>query len=511
MEHQYLLGIDVGTSSIKVALVNVNGVLVNIERKEYSVISPQEGWAELPIDTLWNHFLQCLEKLIAKSQIDAKDIKAIGVSCLCPGLMPLGEKGEALLNPIIFMDKRSVNEVEIIKGKISEEELFKISGNKLMAGACSLTSMLWIKRNKPEIYKKTKFFGHLNTYFVHKLTGNFGIDYTNASYTGLFETSGGYKWARDIAEIIGIDAEKLPPVIPSDAAAGSLNSSQLIDLGLLQGIPVAMGGADTACSALAVGVVEHNQVFESVGTTNVITICSERPVFDIRFINRCHVVKDRWLYHGALSSTGASLKWFRDEFCQDLVKKEEETGVNAYQAMDELAQHASPGANGLIFLPYMAGERSPVWDPDAKGVFYGLSLQTKKNDMIRAILEGCGFGLRQLIEMAEGITGEKIDAFVAIGGGAKSKVWGQIKADITGKIIRILDINDAAVIGATLLAGIAAGIYIDAGDAEKKVNKRMHMQFCPQLNNKTLYQAKFKIYEALYPRLKDLFKQPQGM
>ncbi|WHH57322.1 FGGY-family carbohydrate kinase [Petroclostridium sp. X23] len=505
MENQYLLGIDIGTSSTKVALLSVEGSLIAIERQEHSILSPREGWAELSIDGLWNEFLILLKKISKNHKVDLKSIKAIGISCLCPGLMPFDKHGKALLNPIIFMDKRSSKETALIRDKISEEELSKISSNKLMPGACSLTSMLWIKENMEEVYRNTKYFGHINTFFVQKLTGKFGIDYTNASYTGLFETVQRQEWSEEICKRVDIDMEKLPPLIPSDSIAGNLISEEVIEIGLLKGIPVAMGGADTACSALAVGIIEHNQVFESVGTTNVITVCSEKPVFDVRFMNRCHVIKDRWLYHGAMSSTGASLKWFRDEFCSDLIISEKETGVSAYKKMDELVCQSMPGANGLIFLPYLSGERTPVWDPNARGVFFGLTLQTKKADIVRSILEGCGYGLKQIIEIAEFMTGEKINEFVAIGGGAKSEVWGQIKADITGKTIRVLDLNDAAVIGAMLLAGLAAGIYKNPIEAQSYISKNMYITLYPQKQSQNIYNSRFETYKSLYPRLKELF------
>jgi xylulokinase len=505
MTKQYLLGIDIGTSSIKVGLLDTEGPLVAVARQEHSIRSPHEGWAELPIHVLWEHFLVVCRKLLNQAKVNPRSIKAIGISCLCPGLMPFAKNGRVLLDPIIYLDQRSIEEAAWIRERIAAEELAGISGNKLMPGACSLTSMLWIKRNREEIYRNTEYFGHINTFFAHKLTGRFGIDYTNASYTGLFETSGGLKWSDYVTKTVDLDMGKLPPLIPSDAVVGGLSSAEVMQLGILQNTPVAMGGADTACSALALGVLEANQVFESVGTTDVITVCSEKPIFDTRFMNRCHVVKDRWLYHGAMSSAGGSLRWFRDEFCADLIAQEEVTGVSAFRQMDKLVCTSQPGANGLTFLPYMAGERTPVWDPDAKGVFFGLSLQTKKADIIRSIMEGCGFGLRQMIEIAEKRTGEAIKEFVAIGGGAKSQVWGGIKSDITGKVIQVLDINDAAVIGATLLAGLAAGIYKSPAEAQSHIDKRTYLTIYPQERNRVIYDKNFAIFQSLYPKLKEVF------
>jgi xylulokinase len=510
MINRYLFGIDIGTSSTKVAIQSSDGSFIAIERLEHSISSPNEGWAELSIDEVWNNIIILTKKLLNKSDVNPGAIKAIGISCLCPGLIPFDKHGNTLLNPIIFMDNRSNKEVAMIRDRISDEDLFKMSGNKLMAGACSLTSMLWIKNNKNEIYNKTKYFGHINTFLVHKLTGVFGIDFTNASYTGLFETSGDLKWSADVANTVGVDVEKLPPLIRSDSIAGELSSQEIIDIGLAKGIPVVMGGADTACSALAIGVIEHNQVFESVGTTNVITVCSEKPTFDIHFMNRCHVIENRWLSHGAMSSTGASLKWFRDEFCNDFVIQEEQSGISAYQLMDDLVKSSNDGANGLIFLPYMVGERTPVWDSNAKGVFFGLSLQTKRSDLIRSILEGCGYGLRQIIEIAEHMTGEKINEFISIGGGSKSQIWAEIKSDITGKTIRVLDFNDAAVIGAMLLAGLAVGFYKNPVEAGACISKNISKVVSPQSHNNTIHDSNYNIYKSLYPLLKELFSMSEN-
>lgn len=394
----------------------------------------------------------------------------------------------------------------MILDAVGKDRLFELTANTAMAGAMSGTSMLWIKRHLPEQYEKTKYFGHLNTFMAHRMCGNFAIDYSNASYTNLFETAGGFRWSEELCEKIGIDIEKLPPLHKSTDVVGGLINEELIALGIPQGTPIVIGGGDTACATLAAGVTKAGDVCESVGTTNVLTICVDQPKFDRGFINRCHVVDGTWIYQGALSTTGAAYQWFRDNFCQDLIEKASGSSKKAFAYMNEEADEAEPGCGGLVFLPYMLGERSPIWDPYARGVFFGLSLQTKRKDMNRAVMEGCGYGLRQLSEIAERVTGKKMTEFVSIGGGAKSETWAQIKADITGKDIIILDLNDMAPVGAALLAGVGAGVFKDIYEASDKVDKHVYKVVKSSDEHKDVYEKRYQVYTKLYPQIKELYK-----
>lgn len=506
MEKKYLLGVDVGTSSIKVAIIDENAALVAMSSSAYRLITPNQNYAQIDTADMWQAYLKCLRILKADKKIDLSMVAGIGISTLCPGLAAFGDDGAVLVDPIIYSDRRSTEEAEIIKEAVGTDQLFEITANTVMAGAISSSSMLWIKRNLPEVYEKTKYFGHVNTLMAFKMTGEYGIDYSNASYTGLFETTGGFCWSPMLCEKTGIAMEKLPPLLHSTDIVGTLKQSDLIALGIKEGTPVVIGGGDTACATLAAGVTKANDVCESVGTTNVLTICVDQPKFDRAFINRCHVVEGTWIYQGALSHTGASYQWFRDEFCQDLAEQAKGTDKNAFQRMNEEAAQANPGCDGLVFLPYMMGERSPIWDPYARGVFFGLSLLTTRKEMNRAIMEGCGYGLRQLSEIAERVTGQKIEAFTSIGGGAKSQVWAQIKADITGKNIKILDMNDMAPIGAALLAGVAVSIFQDIYEASAKVEKKLYKEVKSSSQHQEIYNKRYQVYCSLYPRIKELYQ-----
>lgn len=507
LKDKYLLGVDVGTTSIKTGVITGSGRLLAITAETYRMV--QDGPAHHQIDgeDLWKSFLKCLNTLAQEQKIDLGMVAGIGISCLCPGLAAFDRDGKVLVNPIIYSDQRSVEEAEEIKSRAGEDRIFDITGNNVMSGAMSGTSMLWIKKHLPEIYAKTYCFGHVNTMLAVRMTGEFGIDYSNASYTSLFETRGGYQWSRELCSKTGIDMEKLPPVMRSYDIVGYLKADDVIETGLSEGTPVVIGGGDTACASLATGVIRAGDVCESVGTTDVLTLCVTEPRFDRAFINRCHVVEGAWLYQGALSHTGASLQWVKNELCPDLADAAKALHKNAYDLLTEYAAANSlPGANGIVFLPYMQGERSPIWDSYARGVFFGISLQSRRADFVRAVLEGAAYGLRQLTELAEKVTGSQIQEIRAIGGGAKSIVWSQLKADITGKRIIALDVNDMAPVGAALLAGVGIGYFKDCYEAADCVEKRVYREFTGGHEADAIYEKRFDTYKKLYPQLKMLYR-----
>jgi len=217
-------------------------------------------------------------------------------------------------------------------------------------------------------------------------------------------------------------------------------------------------------------------------------------------------VEGTWIYQGAMSYTGAAYQWFRDKFCQDLMEEAAGSKKNSFTFMNEEAEKAAPGCGGVVFLPYMQGERSPVWGPYARGVFFGVSLKSERKEFNRAVMEGCGYGLRQLCEIAEKVTGEKLEKFASIGGGAKSDLWAQMKADITGKAIEILDMNDMAPVGAALLAGVGAGIFKDPVEASEKVEKKLYKKVTSSDKYQDVYEKNYQIYIRLYQQVKELYK-----
>ena len=495
-KNAYLLGIDVGTSSLKTVILDEQARQIAASRSSYRFYAPQNGWAEIDADSLWNAILHCLADLRDGQGIALARVSAIGFSVLCPALVLMDGAGGLLAGPIPYSDRRSAKQAQDIKDRVGAERLFSITANGSMAGGLSGSSLLWLRENRPEAFGKARWYGHLNSWLAMKMTGQTAIDPTNASYTNLFDTRRGC-WSNELCAALEIDPEKLPPLKEAFEPAGYLENKELTALGLPRGIPVVTGAGDTPCAALAAGVTKAGDVCESAGTTNVLTVCVDRPVFDPRFINRCHVVPGTWTYQGSMSFTGAANEWFCRQFC----------GKEDLAAANREAAKAPPGCGGVVFLPYLQGERSPVWDPYARGVFFGLTLSNTKADMNRAVLESCAYGLRQFLDLSGELTGIRIERFTAFGGGAKSDVWAQIKADVTGRTIEALQTGDMAATGAALLAGVGAGVWPDVQAAADVAERPESKIFVPNHANDAVYQRNYEVYCRLYPALKDLFAQ----
>jgi xylulokinase len=498
----YMLGIDIGTSSIKVGLFSEDGQLVTINRQEYEIDYPVPGWAEVDPDSWWSLVRKALKEVLNRPDITAGEIYSVGISTLCPALLAVDHSFQVLHPAIIFIDQRSSKEAEKIKRVIPEEVFFETTGNRIIPGASSLTSIIWLKKNRPEVYRKTSFFGHGNSYIAYKLTGNFFLDRTNASYMGVFDARATYDWRRDLIEDLGLSPDKFPPVLLSSSSAGWITREASRETGLIEGTPVAIGGADTACSSLALGVLNNGDLFESCGTSDVITVCTSKPSFNDKFLNRCHVIDNHWLLHGAMSTPGAIIKWMGEELAPP------REGINnVYDLIFKEATESPPGANGLIFLPYMFGERTPIWDPNARGVFFGLSLNSKRGDIYRAVLEGVGFGLRQILEIVMTSTGLNVQELKVVGGAAQNQLWNQIKADILQVELLSMEYQETAVLGAALLGGMNAGIINDIYKFTEELKLKRLDRYHPDQNNQLLYNQLYQLYIDLYPLLKDKYKQ----
>jgi xylulokinase len=504
MKSGILLGIDIGSSGVKTGLFSPVGEMKGFAVVPYRVERPWPGWAEVDPQVWWDAVVASVDVACQQGGIDRQRIISVGISTICPAVVAMDGRGQPLRPAILFMDLRSAKQAEGVQNLAPE--VHSISGNRIMAGATSITSLLWMRENEPEIYAKAVTFGHGNTYLAYRLTGELGWDWTNASFSGLFDTGGLRTWSSKLCDLFEIQPGKLPPAIKSDSIIGRLTAEAAEATGIPAGVPVAMGAADTACSALGAGIVNAGEVFETAGTSDIVAFCSAEPRFDLRFLNRCHSVGNLWLLMGATSSPGGALAWLRDQFCWPEREVERATGVDAYDLMCAQAERTAPGAGKVIFLPYMSGERSPVWDPHARGVFVGFSLATTKGEIIRAVLEGGAYAVRQNAEIAEELLGRSIRELRAVGGGAKSRIWAQIRADVLGKRVRTLRFHETAVLGAAMLGGIGTGVFADYGEAVKMASPSEGDVFEPRVEVHTYYDKLYAIYRKLYPTLKGSYQ-----
>ncbi len=487
----HIIGIDIGTSGIKVGAMNKEGVLGYLEYQPYSLLYPEKGLVEIDLEDIWLKTKTLLSRVWHQVETTGT-IDAISLSTFCNSSVFLNEKGEPLYKGIMYLDQRSSAESDWIKSEIGEELLYKITKNRMEPGMYTITTLLWFKKYYPQLYNQMYKWGNLSTFILHKLTGKFVMDWTQSSFTGMYDIEN-YQWSSVIYEKAGIDFDKLPEVVEPSSIIGGLKLSEYP----FTPVPIIAGAADTACSATALGI-GVNEMFESVGTSNVLTICTDQPnVLDSRFLNRCHVIKNRWLSHGAMSFPGAAIQWFYDQF----LKPE----GHSKAILDELGEKSTTGANGVFFLPYMQGERAPIWDANARGVFAGIHLTTTKADMYRAVLEGCSFGLRQINEIIEEKYHIKTEGFQSIGGGAKNKTWAQIKANVLNRKIHIKDIAETGVLGACLIAGTAIGYYSSLDQSAKVVRNNTIYTAEPEIDQLEVYHEIFEKFNELYPSLKSFF------
>lgn len=492
MSKELLLGIDIGTSACKIAVFDRMGKVIAQTNRAYRVYYPQNGWAEQDPDEWWSEICAGVKILMDSGIVEASDIAAVGVDGQSWSAIPVDAEGNVLARTPIWMDTRARDICDRVKESVGEEKIFEIAGNDFLP-SYTTPKMIWFKEERPEIFSKTYKFLQSNSYIVYKLTGVMSQDVSQGYGIHFFDME---KLAYDenLASELGLDISFLPPLAMCDDIVGQITPEAASATGLISGIPVVAGGLDAACGTLGAGVFENGQTQEQGGQAGGMSICLDHPLAHKKLILSPHVVPGKWLLQGGSVGGGGTLKWFKQELGEE-------------KSFDELTLEAAkvaPGSDGVIFLPYMAGERSPIWDPDAKGIFYGLSFDKTRGHMIRAILEGVAFSLQHnLITAAE--TGAEVGVLNAMGGAANSILWTQIKADVTGRTIQVPESDTATTLGAAILAGIGCGIYKDYREAVESTIKINRIQK-PDMKNHELYNRCMEHYLELYKVLKDSFK-----
>lgn len=487
-----LIGIDVGTSGVKVGAFTRDGTMVSKAHRPISILTPFPRWAEIDLEQYWTAVMEALEEVLET----AGPVGAVGFSTTCPTTVFLDRKGNPLRPGIPYLDSRAVDELSAISQAVGgNERFFQQTGNRLSPSTCTAGTIRWVQQEEAAIWQQVASVGFLNSFLAARLTGNIATDWTQASYSGLFSLAEADRWNTDLLEMARIPDDVLPPIIAPYAQVGTVTPQAARATGLLSGTPVAIGAADTAAASFALGRKEPGTAFESVGTSGVITFCLDQPDFDDTFMNRCHILPGKWLAHGAMSTLGGAMAWLRNRVWPEL---------RSLAELERLALESTPGANGLVFLPYLAGERSPIWDSDASGAWIGLRLASTRADMVRAVFEGGAYGLRQIVEQAERRWNWRPNSLLSVGGGARSRTWHQIKADVIGIEYLPATLPDASALGAAMLGGIAAGIYAGVDDPAlpKLVTEIEPVLPCPR-EQCHAYEKTFRVYNSLYPALRE--------
>ena len=496
MDDRLLLGIDIGTSSSKGVLVDLAGRILADHTVAHSFDMPQPGWAEQDADAVWwRDFCQISRALIAKADIDPGRIAGVACSAIAPTMLPLDANYRPLRPAILYgIDTRAGDEIAEMNAALGADAIFARSGHSLTAQSVG-PKVLWYGKHQPALYQRTRKIVTAATYLVFRLTDRFVLDNYVAPYFTPFFDVHELTWRKDWVEQY-CPLEWLPETRWSIEQAGSVSARASAETGIPAGTPVAVGTADALAEAVAAGAVAAGDLMVMYGTTLFLiqTTAAYRPHRDLWA--SVHLQPGAAILAAGMSTSGALLRWFRDEFAADLVASEKVTGISAYERLAQEAAATPPGANGLITLPYFSGERTPINDVHAKGVFFGLTLSHSRAHLYRSCLEGIAFGLRHNIEVMEQ-AGAKPQRLIAIGGGAQDALWLQVCSDVTGLPQDVPRLTIGAAYGNAYLAGMAAGLFSDYSalrDSWVRIDRRIE----PDVRAKAAYDALYPLYRELY-------------
>ncbi len=490
-----VLALDVSTTATKALLVHETGRIVGSAASEYGFEVPRPGWTEQDPGLWWTAATTVIRQVLAETATDPARVVALGLTGQMHGLVLVDRSSEVLRPAILWNDQRTQAQCDEIRDLVGRERLIEVTGNDALTGFTA-PKILWVREHEPDVYRRIDGILLPKDYVRFRLSGDRVTDCADGSGTVLFDLRA-RGWSSDIVDALGIDPAWLPRVAEGPAITGTVSASAAEATGLRPGIPVVGGGGDQAANAVGMGVVEAGQVALSLGTSGVVFVATDRPTVEPegRLHAFCHAVPDRWHLMGVMLSAAGSLQWFRDAVAP---------GASFTTLVDEAAA-VPAGSGGLLFLPYLAGERTPHPDPDARGGFVGLHLGHGRGHLTRAVLEGVAFGLRDSLDLVRGASPGPIDSIRASGGGTRSPVWRQILADVLGIPIATTETAEGAAFGAAVLAAVGAGWYGSVGETVGAfVRTATTTDPGPAA---PAYEAVHARYTELYPALRPTFER----
>lgn len=485
---KYLIGIDIGTSGTKTVLFDENGTNVRQKTVEYPMSQPKNGWAEQSPEDWWNAVLETLKYV--SDGVD--NIAGIGFSGQMHGLVMLDENGEVIRPSIIWCDQRTGKECEEITSLVGKERLVEITANPALTGFTA-SKILWVRNNEPENYKKCKHILLPKDYIRYRLTGVFATDASDASGMQLLDVAK-RDWSDEVLEKLNIDKSLLAKVYESPEITGYVKG-----IGILEGVPVVAGAGDNAAAAVGSGTVRAGRAFTTIGTSGVVYAHTDEPIIDKagRVHTFCCAVPNKWHVMGVTQGAGLSLKWFRTNFAPEL----------SYKEIDKIADSVSIGADNLLYLPYLMGERTPHLDPNARGTFVGISAIHEKKHFLRAVMEGVSYSLRDCLEVLYEMN-IPVGDMLAVGGGGTSAFWRKMLCDLYNLPTKTIVAGEGACLGAAILAGVGTGVYNSVEDACDKIISYSETE-APDIDAHKEYERMYQIYRNVYTGLKPTFSSLQ--
>ncbi len=499
----YILSHDLGTTGDKATLVDEKGNILAVSFAGYNTYYPKTGWVEQDAEDYWKAFCKTTRDIIARANIKPESIAVVSFSGQMMAALPVDENFNPLRRSIIWADMRSGKQVEDMLEKIEFERVYRITGHR-PAASYSASKILWIKENEPEIYSTTYKFLHAKDFIVLRLTSNFFTDYSDASGMNLLDINS-LKWSEEMLEITGIDKNKLPDIVESTSVAGKVREEVSGECGLKTGTPVVIGGGDGACATAGAGVVKRGDSYIYLGTSTWMGITDTRPLLDPEFrtFTFCHFKKGLYFAAGTMQTGGGAYGWFKNVMCEKEQEDSNNKDIDVYEILNNKAAEVEAGSDGLIFLPYLMGERTPLWDSNARGAFIGITIRHRKEHFIRAILEGVAYNMRSIVEIFREL-GAKTEIIRIIGGGAKSELWRKILSDVINtKIGRLNLIEEATSFGAAIAGGVGVGIYDSIEEGAKIIKITDIVK--PDEESVKRYNLYYEEFLNSYPALKEIF------
>ncbi|MEJ6951219.1 xylulokinase [Natronospora cellulosivora (SeqCode)] len=493
----YLLGIDIGTSGVKCLLLSVEeGNILGTKTENYPISTPKSGWSEQNPEDWWKATKKCIAGLISDTKISAGDIKGLSFSGQMHSSVFLDENMEVIRPAILWSDTRTSEQCQEIYEKAGGlENLIDYVSNPALEGFTA-PKILWLKENEPDNFAKLDLVLLPKDYIRYKLCGEINMDVSDGAGTLLMDVEKN-DWSDGLLEKLDLSRDILPPLVDSIAVTGKITEDIAKETGLAAGTPVVAGGADNSCGAVGSGIIKEGRVMVSIGTSGVVVAFAPEAAADpggrIHLFN--HSRPNSWYMMGVVLSAGMSFQWMKESLFADDID---------FDKLNELAADTNPGSDGVIFLPYLYGERTPHADANARGVYFGIGAEHKQKHFIRSVMEGVAYALKDSLELIKE-QGVAIEEIRAIGGGAKSAVWQQILADVFGQEISLLNVEEGPAFGAALIAGVGVDVYDSFEEAESDYIKVVET-IAPIEENVKAYEKYYPQYKKLYSSLKENFK-----
>ena len=505
---RYLLGIDVSTTGSKALLVDEAGSVVTSVTTEYLMYTPQPLWAEQDPADWWDATVTSVRQALELGNVDARDVVGIGMTGQMHGLVALDGAGAVLRPCIMWNDQRTGPQCAAITERVGAERVLQLTGNPVLPGFTA-PKIVWVREHEPEVYARIAHVLLPKDYVRLRLTGEHATEVSGASGTSLFDV-GQRRWSEEMLEALEIPRAWMPVCAESPAVTARISAEAARQTGLLEGTPVVGGGGDQAAQAVGSGIDREGVISVTVGTSGVVFAASD--AYRVEPLGRlhafCHAIPGKWHLMGVVLSAGGSFRWFRDALGDPERTEALTARRDPYELLTGLAAEAPAGCEGLLFLPYLTGERTPHPDPEARGAYCGITLRHSKPHMVRAVLEGVTYALRDSLELMRDL-GLTIEQVRGSGGGARSPLWRQMLADVFESELVTVNVTEGAAYGAALLAGVGSGVYASVAEACASAVKVVD-QVTPGADA-LVYADYYPVYRSLYPALKSAFHATAGI